>query len=321
VSAPSFSPQTLGQLAALGTAGCWAVSALAFAAAGRRMGVLPLNLIRLVMALGFLVLAAWVLRGLPLPLDASPRAWGWLAVSGLVGFLFGDLCLFRSYVLIGPRLASLMMSLAPLLTALIGWRVLGELLSGRDALGMALTVGGIAWAVLDERDPAISAAELGEPAAENPASPAATPASRRLAAGLVLGFLGALGQAGGLVLSKLGMGGYDAVAATQVRVIAAIAGYTLFVAAVRGWPRVATAMRDRRALAFTAVGAFFGPFLGVSLSLFAVRHTVSGVAASIMALQPVLIIPLVVLLHRERVGIGGIAGALMAVAGVALLFL
>jgi drug/metabolite transporter (DMT)-like permease len=312
VSAPSLSLETLGQLAALGTAGCWAVSALAFAAAGRRVGVLPLNLIRLVMALGFLIMAAWVLRGLPLPLDASPRAWGWLAVSGLVGFLFGDLCLFRSYVLIGPRLASLMMSLAPLLTALIGWRVLGELLSGRDALGMALTVGGIAWAVLDERDPAPSLAE---------AAPAATPASRRLAAGLALGFLGALGQAGGLVLSKLGMGGYDAVAATQVRVIAAIAGYALFVAAARGWPRVASALRDRRALAFTAVGAFFGPFLGVSLSLFAVRHTVSGVAASIMALQPVLIIPLVVLLHRERVGIGGIAGALVAVAGVALLFL
>jgi drug/metabolite transporter (DMT)-like permease len=314
VSAPSFSLETLGQLAALGTAGCWAVSALAFAAAGRRMGVLPLNLIRLAMALGFLILAAWGLRGLPLPLDASPRAWGWLAVSGLVGFLFGDLCLFRSYVLIGPRLASLMMALAPLLTALIGWRVLGERLTGRDGLGMALTVGGIAWAVLDERDPIVSTPDmaLAEPA---------PPASRRLAAGLVLGFLGALGQAGGLVLSKLGMGGYDAIAATQVRVIAAIAGYTLFVAAVRGWPRVATALRDRRALAFTAVGAFFGPFLGVSLSLFAVRHTVSGVAASIMALQPVLIIPLVVLLHRERVGIGGIAGALVAVAGVALLFL
>jgi drug/metabolite transporter (DMT)-like permease len=139
--------------------------------------------------------------------------------------------------------------------------------------------------------------------------------------GLALGFCGALGQAGGLVLSKLGMGGYDVIAATQVRVIAALAGYALLVAAVRGWPRVGEALRDRRGLAFAAVGAFFGPFLGVSLSLFAVRHTVAGVAASIMALQPVLIIPLVVLLHRERVGIGGVAGALVAVAGVALLFL
>ncbi len=117
------------------------------------------------------------------------------------------------------------------------------------------------------------------------------------------------------------MGSYDAVAATEVRVIAAIAGYALLVAALRGWPRVAVALRDRRSVAFTAVGAFFGPFLGVSLSLYAVRHTVAGVAASIMALQPVLIIPLVVVLHRERVGIGGILGALVAVAGVALLFL
>jgi drug/metabolite transporter (DMT)-like permease len=302
---PAISATTLGQLAALGTAVCWAVSALAFAAAGRRMGVLALNLIRLAMALVFLALATWALRGLPLPVDATPRAWGWLAVSGLIGFVFGDLCLFQAYMLIGPRIASLMMSLAPLLTALIGWLVLGETLTGRDALGMTLTVGGIAWAVL----------ERNRPAAEAPHQP------RPSAAGLALGFCGALGQAGGLVLSKLGMGSYDPVAATEVRVIAAIGGYALLLAIVGGGPRVTAALRDGPGLGFAAIGAFFGPFLGVSLSLFAVRHTVAGVAASIMALQPVLIIPLVVILHRERVGLGGVAGALVATAGVALLFL
>jgi drug/metabolite transporter (DMT)-like permease len=302
----------LGQLAALGTAFCWAFSALAFTAAGRRMGVLPLNLIRLVMAFGFLSLAAWALRGLPLPVDASPRAWGWLGVSGLVGFVFGDLCLFRAYVLIGPRISSLMMSLAPLLTALIGWLVLGETLTGRDALGMILIVSGIGWAVL-EQSPAApgTPGTSGMPAREPRPSPA----------GLVLGFCGALGQAGGLVLSKLGMGGYDAVAATQVRVAAAVAGYALLLLVLGRWSRVGEALRHRPALGFAAVGAFFGPFLGVSLSLFAVRHVVAGVAASIMAVQPVLVIPLVVLLHRERVGIGGVAGTLVAVAGVALLFL
>ena len=302
---PAVPAATLGQLAALGTAVCWSFSALAFAAAGRRMGVLPLNLIRLAMALGFLALASWALRGLPLPVDATPRAWGWLAVSGLVGFVFGDLCLFRAYVLIGPRIASLMMSLAPLLTALIGWLLLGETLTRRDALGVALTVAGIVWAVLDRREP--------EDGAHHD--------RRAWAAGLALGFCGALGQAGGLVLSKLGMGSYDPVAATEVRVIASLGGYALLLTAVRGWPRLAVAARDRRGLGFAATGAFFGPFLGVSLSLFAVRHTVAGVAASIMALQPVLIIPLVVVLHRERVGVGGVAGALVAAAGVALLFL
>jgi drug/metabolite transporter (DMT)-like permease len=111
------------------------------------------------------------------------------------------------------------------------------------------------------------------------------------------------------------------VAATQVRVLAGIAGYVVLISALRWWPRVVESLRDGRAMGLSAAGAFFGPFLGVSLSLFAVRHTVSGVAASIMALQPVLIIPLVVILHRERVGPGGVVGALVAVAGVALLFL
>jgi drug/metabolite transporter (DMT)-like permease len=312
VSAPISSPDPLGHLAALGTAVCWAFSALAFAAAGRRIGILALNLIRLVIAFFFLSAAAWALRGSPLPLDASPHAWGWLGVSGLVGFVFGDLCLFQAYRLIGPRLSSLLLSLAPPLTALIGWLALGETLTGRDALGMALTVSGIAWAV-GERHPQVAPAAPGSPEAPEP------PARRPLA-GIALGLGGALGQAGGLVLSKLGMGGYDPVAATQVRVVAGIAGYLLLLLVCRRWASVGAALRDRPALGFTGAGAFFGPFLGVSLSLYAIRHTVAGVAASIMALQPVLVIPLVVVLHRERVGFGGIAGALVAVAGVALLF-
>jgi drug/metabolite transporter (DMT)-like permease len=294
-----------GQLAALGTATCWAFSALIFAAAARRIGVLSLNLIRLVLGMGFLSLAAWALRGLALPTDASPRAWAWLAVSGLIGFVFGDLCLFLAYMKIGTRLASLMMALSPLLTAVIGWLVLGETLAGRDVLGMTLTVGGIGWAVLERHPPA----------------PGSDPEPRPSLSGLLLGIGGALGQAGGLVLSKLGMGDYDAVAATQVRVLAGIAGYVVLISALRWWPQVVDSLQDRRAMGLSTAGAFFGPFLGVSLSLFAVRHTVSGVAASIMALQPVLIIPLVVILHRERVGFGGVVGALVAVAGVALLFL
>jgi drug/metabolite transporter (DMT)-like permease len=297
----------LGELAALGTASCWAFSSLAFDAAGRRIGALTLNLIRLVIAFAFLCLAAWAARGIALPVDASAGAWFWLAISGLVGFVFGDLCLFRAFLIIGPRLSMLMMALAPPLTAVIGWLLLGETLTGRDLLGMTLTVAGIAWAV-SERNP-----ERDRPGEPLPARP-------RLS-GVALGFGGALGQAGGLVLSKLGMGTYNAVAATQVRVLAGIAGYVLLFFALRWWPRVWPAMRDGKALGFASLGAFFGPFLGVTLSLIAIQHTVAGVAASIMALTPVLIIPLVVLLRRERVGPGGIAGAAVAVSGVALLFL
>lgn len=296
-----------GQLAALGAAGLWAFTALAIEQAARRIGSLTVNLIRLVFAFAFLCLASWIARGLALPVDASRHAWTWLSVSGLVGFVFGDLCLYRAYLVIGPRLSTLMMSLVPPLTALIGWIVLGETLGARDLLGMTLTVGGIAWAVLERGKPWTAL-----PSDSRPHVPPS---------GIALGFGGALGQAGGLILSKLGMGSYDAFAATQIRVIAGIGGYSLLFCALRWWPNVLTGVRDRRALGFAALGAFFGPFIAVTLSLVAIRATLAGVASSIMALTPVLIIPLVVLLRRERVGIGGLVGALVAVSGVALLFL
>ena len=131
----------------------------------------------------------------------------------------------------------------------------------------------------------------------------------------------ALGQAGGLVLSKLGMGAYDPFAATEIRVLAGAAGYVAILSALGWWPRVRQSFADRPALRSVAVGSFFGPFLGVSLSLIAIQRTLTGVAASLMALTPILIIPPVVLFRGERVGPGGIAGAVIAVAGVVLLFL
>lgn len=290
-----------GELAALATAACWATSALAFEVAGKRIGSLAVNFIRLMIALVALTAFEAIVRGHALPTDASLHAWVWLAISGLVGFAFGDLCLFRAFVVLGPRLSTLMMSLAPPLTAVMAWLFLGELLSGTKILGMILTIGGIVWAIL-----------------------ARTPDDEtkgRSLTGVLLGLGGAIGQAGGLVLSKYGMGDYDAFAATQIRIIAGAAGFALLFSIFRRWPYVRAAVRNRAALGYTSIGAVFGPFLGVSLSLVAVKHTHAGVAASIMATTPIVIIPAVILLKKERVGVGGFVGAAVAVTGVAVLFL
>ena len=196
-----------GELAALGTASCWVVTSLAFAGAGKRIGSQNVNLLRLLVAIPLLMIVTFLLRGQALPTDASSEAWIWLSVSGMVGFVFGDMCLFRAFVLIGPRLSSLLMATTPLMTAWMGWLVLGESLGPWAWLGMALTIAGVAWALV------------------------AQGGSGRLIdvrTGVVLALLGALGQAGGLVLSKLGMGEYDAFAATQIRVLAAVVGW-LFV--------------------------------------------------------------------------------------------
>lgn len=294
-----------GELAALATACCWTVTALAFEAASRRVGSLAVNLIRLVLALVLLTGYTAIVRGQPLPTDASAHAWLWLSISGLVGFTGGDLCLFRAFVVIGARLSMLLMSLVPLFTALAGWLVMGERLTALQGAGMALTVAGVCWVVLERREPAGGG---GLPA-------------RHPLGGVLLGLGGAAGQAVGLVLSKLGMGAYDAFASTQIRALAGVAGFALLFSLIRWWPRVRAALSDRPAMARTAAGSFFGPFLGVSLSLVAVQHTEAGVAATLMALVPVLIIPAAIVIKRERVSRRAWVGAGVAVGGSALLFL
>ena len=132
----------LGELAALGTAVCWTFSALSFTAAGKRVGSLNVNLLRLALALVMLAGYGWIVRGHPWPTDASGTTWRWLLLSGFIGFFIGDLCLFEAFVLVGTRLSTLLMSLAPPLTAVSGWLILGERLSGRDWLGMTITVTG-----------------------------------------------------------------------------------------------------------------------------------------------------------------------------------
>jgi drug/metabolite transporter (DMT)-like permease len=292
-----------GELAALATAICWTICSLFFETAGRRVGSLVVNLIRLVLAFGFLSLYCWFIRGMALPGDASTHAWVWLGLSGLIGFNVGDLCLFRAFVVIGSRLSMLIMALVPPFAALIGWLLLGEHLSVQDLLGMALTVAGVAIVILQRKNGDHSGFS-GIPAT-----------------GLLLGLGGAFGQAAGLVLSKLGMGNYDAFAATQIRVIAGIVGFTVIFTCIGWWPRVRAALNNRRAMAQTSVGAIFGPFLGVSLSLVAVKYTEAGVAATLMALVPVLIILPAVLILKEKVSAQAVLGSVVAVAGSALLFL
>jgi drug/metabolite transporter (DMT)-like permease len=293
-----------GEIAALATAVCWTITALAFESAGRRIGALSLNLIRLVLGFTMLSLYTWVARGLVLPLDATPTAWLWLSVSGLVGFTIGDLCLFRAFVLIGSRLSMLIMALVPPMTAVLGWLIMGEVLTAIELGGMALAIVGVVWVVTER-----------PPSEENESS------TRRPTSGVALAVVGALGQAFGLVLSKLGMGSYDPFAATQIRAIAGIAGFVVVFSLIGWWPRVASAVRDRTAMKRTGIGAFFGPFLGVSFSLMAVQLTEAGVAATLMSLTPIMIILPSALLFGDRITARSVGGAVVAVAGCALLFM
>lgn len=297
----------LGEIAALITAACWTVTAMAFESAGKRVGALSLNLIRLVMGLIFLALYNAIFNDGFLP-DATAYQWFWLFLSGVVGFVLGDLFLFRAFILIGARISMLIMAMVPPITALIGWITLGEMLSGMEFLGMGITLLGIVLVISTKLD--LKKGSFGKSLKMGP-----------LLLGSLLALGGAVGQAAGLVLSKKGMQDMNAFEATQIRIMAGVLGFTLVITLFKRWGHLLGALKDLKAMKFMALGSFTGPFLGVSFSLLAVQHTDTGVAATLMALTPVMIIPPAILFNKERIKVIEIIGAMVSIAGVALFFL
>ncbi len=317
-----------GDLAAFATAICWTVSALFFEKASRKLGALAVNFYKVLIASFLLVAAAWIIRGHPFPVDASPRAWLYLSISGFIGFVIADYFLFNAYILIGSRITVIFQALTPVFTAFLAFAILGERMRPERLVGMSLVVMGILLVVLSRQRPRQGAGgettgkvAAGSVAAGKPAwrggKGAAHPAK-----GYVFAFLASVFQATGLIFSKIGLGSYNAISGTQIRILTAIIGFALQ-ALLLGKCRAVMRdpLRDKATMRSVFGGAIFGPFLGVSFSLFALQHTNAGAASTLMALTPILIIPPSILILKQKVRALEVAGALLAVCGAALFFM
>jgi len=293
----------LGEAAALTTAICWTITAICFESAGKKVGSLAVNFIRLIIAFLLLGVYTFFTRGMFLPFDASVSNWMWLLISGMIGFVIGDLFLFQAYVEIGSRISLLIMSVVPPITAITGYFLMGERITLLGTSGMLITMAGIALVILS-RNSAGKKIKFSHPVK-----------------GLTYAFLGALGQSFGLVFSKFGMGSYNPFAATQIRVISAVIGFAIVITATKNWGKLRIALSDNYAMKFISLGSFFGPFLGVSFSLMAVQYTTTGIVSTITSISPILIIPASILMFKEKVLPKEILGAIMSIIGVMLLFI
>jgi len=292
-----------GEFAALAVAVFWTITALAFESASRKVGSLTVNIIRLSLAMIFLSIYTLIFRGQLFPSDASTHNWVWLGLSGIVGLVLGDYFLFRSYPLIGSRFAMLIMTLAPPLAAIFGYFILGESLNLLQVAGMVIVILGIALAIFNKP---VKGERL---------------SIKFSTAGLLFAFIGAIGQGLGIVLSKYGMEEYDAFASTQIRIIAGLAGFVILISLLRRWGNVWAALRNAPAMKALVLGAFFGPFLGISFSLLSVKFTQAGIASTIMAIVPILILAPSAWIYKEKITAVEIAGAILSVAGVAFFFI
>jgi drug/metabolite transporter (DMT)-like permease len=294
----------LGEIAALATAVCWSLTAIFFSFSGRLVGSQVVNRSRLIFALCFISLTHLLLQGSLMPLSAEPFRWGWLALSSILGLVLGDSFLFRAYATIGPRYSMLMMSSVPIVSTVLAWIFLGETVGPLEMVGILVTVAGVGW-VVTEKQPGRTAVE-----------------HKQYSRGLLFGFLGAVGQASNLIAAKFGLvNDFPTTSATWIRIFVAVL-IMWGLATLRGEIRP-TVAQWRNTTAFRAIigGTFVGPFLGIWMSLVAVQLTRVGIASTLMALPPVLLIPISYLLYRERVSKRGVVGTILAFGGVAIIFL
>ncbi|MBE0644381.1 MAG: DMT family transporter [Bacteroidetes bacterium] len=292
----------IGELSALLTAFLWSGTSLVFTEATTRVGSIQVNITRMILALLFLVVTVWLLGA---DYRMSETQILNLALSGVIGLVIGDSFLFRAFKDIGARVSMLVMSMVPAMTAVMGLVFLGETLTPLGVTGMIITIAGIAVVVLERQPSTVSKYTV-------------TPK------GLMFALLGALGQATGLIFAKFALNEspLHGMVATTVRVAVAVALF-LPAALLFKWYRnpFRVYARDKKALAYTTAGAVLGPYLGITFSLVAIAHTKVAIATTIMAMPPIIMLPLVWLAYRERLSIRAIIGAVIAVGGVALLFL
>lgn len=292
----------LGELSALLTACLWSGSAMVFASATNRVGSFQVNITRLILATIYLTLLAIVLQ---LDTNLSRSQILNLSLSGVVGLSLGDTFLFKAFREIGARITMLIMSLAPAIAALVAYIVLDETLSTAGVFGIAITVGGVSAVVLDRRSAGSGRVSL-------------------TTSGLVFAFLAAMGQGVGLVLAKIAFreGELNGFVAAAVRIVASLVVLLPVAVMTKRFSNPVRMIReDVKSFRLIALGSILGPFLGISFSLIAVEHTKVGIAATIMAIVPILMLPLARFVYKERLTWMAIAGAVVAVAGVAVLFL
>ncbi len=292
----------LGEFAALMTAVVWSGTSIAFSEASIRIGTMYVNLSRMFIAVFILLITMLVLN---VDINLSITQIGNLAISGFIGLVFGDTFLFKAYRSIGPRISMLIMALAPAIAAFMAFVFLGEGLSIWGILGIIVTIAGISLVILKREERPTSHYKIDY-------------------TGIFFAFLGAVGQAVGLIFAKFALneGEINGFVANFVRLLSAlIVLWPVAVFTKRYQKPWSVLKKDKKALYATITGSILGPYIGITLSMVSITYAKVGIASTIMAMPPIIMLPMVYFYYKEKLSWVSILGAFIAVAGVAILFL
>lgn len=294
----------LGETAALLTAISWSFTSIFFTIAAKRIGALNVNRIRLYFACLMLLITQLILYGNFIPIHIEANRWLWLGISGIIGLILGDSMLLKAFILIGTRLSMLLLSLVPIISTLLAWIFLHETLDSIEIFAIILTMGGIAWVILEKAN------------SKNESH------HQKYKAGILFGLGGVFLQALGLIAAKKGMyGDFSPLTATLMRILIATIFFLLFTTIKKIYKQPKKIDRIKSFLFPIFCGSFFGPFVGIWLSLVAIKYANIGIASTLMALPPIFLLPLTRLIFKERISWRSLFGTVVAFSGVAMIFL
>jgi len=291
-----------GELAALGAAFLWAAASILYGQIGQYLSPLKMNLIKNLIALA-MILGVLLLAGGPLFSGIDLFAGMLLALSGGLGIGMGDTAYFGALKHLGARRAILIMILSPPITGIFALIFLGETMSVGAWLGVIITVAGVAW-VISERDSAADAGTNHKPL------------------GIVLGLTAALGQAIGAILSHAAFlhMNISPLRSALFRLIGGTLSVLIFMRVLKdsngsGYENLHSLQRWRTII-FTV---FIGTFMGIWLQQISLKYAAAGVAQTLFATSPLFVLPIVAVMG-EYISLRSLLGAILAIAGVGLIF-
>jgi drug/metabolite transporter (DMT)-like permease len=290
-----------GELAALGAAFLWALSAVIYAHLGQKIPPLALNLSKGVIAIALIALTLLV-QGNYWPTDMNLVALGYLLLSGAVGIGLGDTFYFEALNHLGARRTLLLEALAPPLSALIALLFLGEALSLGAWMGIFLTVLGVSW-VISERVPG---------------TPVNTENSLR---GVGFALVSALAQANGAVLSRAALAdtNISPLWSTLLRLIACVVVLLLWIPFKQESKVAFKPLQSKQLLGIIIITALFSTYLGIMLQQTALKYTATGIAQALLSTSPLFVLPIAIAMG-EIVSPRAFLGVLVALGGIGLLF-
>lgn len=297
----------IGEISSLIVAFLWSIGPTFFTLAGNRIGSWAVNRTRIIYALFVVIIIHFFVYGSFFPFEAGLNRWIWLGLSGIIGLGFGDIALFYAFTTIGTRLSMLIYSLAPVISAMAGLFFWGEHLSIIQIIAMIVTVLAITYVgvLSNEREANFKIK------------------SKNYWIGFLAAILGAIGQALGLIFSKMGIyGDFPALSGLVIRLLGGtilIWGMTFLKKQVKD--TIDSIKEDKKSHLYIWIGTLTGPIGGIYFSLLGLKYASLGVASVLQSLSPIFLLPIGALIFHEKISFKAVIGTVVAMIGVAFIFL